>query len=315
MSIKMQIDTETIQALLRTAQRTRSSRFEKPGDVTPFDFHVPHRFAPEQVQHLRDVAEVLARDLTATLSATLQGAFPITLGEFREVYVSQQVAADGACFIPLNFNKRLAGYFLLPRDTAIGWVTKLLGGLADAEIEEGRILSSLEIDLLLDVTEKVVAAVSHVSKDNGGPDVTHTPTVSTSPIELVEEGQIADLCRITFQRNEGEKALPFSIVVLSELLEPIAGVVRPPQRSTDEIHQDMLTHVKSVPIKVNVRLGAVNVSMRDLVSLEAGDVILLQRPLEEPIDVIVSGKTIMTGQPVQHHGWYGLQILQVKEDA
>jgi len=295
MSMNMQIDTETIQALLQTAQRTRSTRFEKPGDVMPFDFHVPHRFAPEQVQRLRDVAEVLARDLTATLSATLQGAFPITLGEFRELYVSRQPASDGACFVPLNF-------------------TKLLGGLADAEIEEGRTLSSLENDLLLDVTEKVVAAVSHVSKDNGGPDVTHTPTVSTDPIELVEEGQIADLCRITFQRNEGDKALPFSLVVLSELLEPIAGVVRPPERSTDEIRQDILAHVKSVPMKVNVRLGTVNVSMRDLVSLETGDVILLQRPIGEPIDVIVSGKTIMTGQPVQHHGWYGLQILRMKED-
>lgn len=310
----MQMDTDTIQALLFTAQHARPARFEKPGEVTPFDFHVPHRFTPEAAKRLRDVADIFARDLTAALSATLQGAFPITLGELSEMFVSRQPAPAGAYFVPLNFNGRLAGYLLLPRDTAIGWVTKLLGGLADADIEEGRTLSALETDLLLDVTEKVVAAMSRASKDNEGPDITHTPTVSTVPIELVEEGQIADLCCITFRRNEGEKALPFSLVVLSDILEPIAGVVRPPRRSADENRQDMLAHVKSVPMKLNVRLGTVNVSMRDLVSLETGDVILLQRPIDEPIDVMVSGKTVMSGQPVQHHGWYGLQILQMNED-
>jgi flagellar motor switch protein FliN/FliY len=190
----------------------------------------------------------------------------------------------------------------------------MLGGLADAEVAEGRTLSTLENDLLLDIVSKIVATLSRVSKENDGPEVTHTPTVSSLLIELVEEGQIADLCSITFRRNEGEKALPFSVVALSDILEPIAGVVRPPERSREEVHQDMLTHVKSVHMKVDVRLGTVHVSMRDLVSLESGDVILLQRPVDEPIDVIVSGKTVMSGQPVQHHGWYGLQIMQVKEE-
>jgi flagellar motor switch protein FliM len=310
----MQIDAETIQALLQSAQNARPGRFEKPGDVTPFDFLAPHRFAPDQLKRLRDVAEVLSRDLTATLSAALQGAFPITLSEFKELYVSRQDSQAGSYYIPLNFDERLAGFLLLSRETAIGWVTKLLGGLADAEVGENRTLSTLENDLLLDVTKKIVATISRVSRDNGGPSVTHTPTVSADPIELIEEGQIADLCKITFQRNEGEKALPFSLVVLSELLEPIAGVVRPPERSADEVRRDMLAHVKSVPMNVKVRLGTVNISMRDLVALESGDVILLQRPVEDPIDVIVSGKTIMAGQPVQHHGWYGLQILSVKED-
>lgn len=311
----MQIDADTIQTLMQTAQRSGSARFEKPGDVTPFDFLVPHRFAPEQMQRLRDVAEVLARDLTATLSAALQGPFPISLSEFREVYVGREPPAGDAYSIPLNLQDHLAGYLLLPRDTAVGWVTKLLGGLADADIEENRILSSLENDLLLDVTRKVVETVSRVFQDNAGPSVTHTPTVSVDPVELVEEGQIADLCYLSFHRNEGEKALPFSLVLLSERLEPIAGVVRPPKRSSEDIRQDMLAHVKSVPIEVKVRLGTVNLSMRDLVSLESGDVVLLQRPIEEPIDVIVSGKAVMSGQPVRHHGWYGLQILRVKEDA
>ncbi|MBN1943964.1 MAG: FliM/FliN family flagellar motor switch protein [Phycisphaerae bacterium] len=311
----MRIDAETIQALLQAAKQSPPSRVEKPGEVTPFDFQAPHRFAPEAAKRLREAAEVMARDLTATLSAALQGAFPIALDELKELYISHLPAVPDAYYVPLNINEHVAGFLLLPRDTAVGWVTKLLGGLADGDIEDGRILSTLETDLLLDVTKKVVEAVSRACRDNDGPTITHTEAVSRAPVELVEEGQIADVCYFTFQRKEGDKALPFFLVLLSELLEPMAGMVRPPERSLEDVQRDMLAHVESVPTDVNVRLGTVNVSMRDLASLEVGDVILLSRPMGEPIDVIVSGKTIMAGQPVQHKGWYGLQILRVKEDA
>ncbi|MBN1556151.1 MAG: FliM/FliN family flagellar motor switch protein [Phycisphaerae bacterium] len=314
MNTETSIDSDMIQALLHSA-RIRPTRVEKPGEITPFDFHVPHRFGPEQARRLRDVAEILARNLTATLSAALQGAFPLTLNEWKEWYVDRQPKPERAYYVPLNMSGRLAGHLLLPRDTAIGWVTTLLGGSAEGEVEEDRTLSSLEHDLLLDITKKVVATISRVSRDNAGPEITHTPSVSHDPPELVEEGQIADVCHFTYQRKEGEKALPFTLVFLSELLESIAGVVRPAERSTDEIYQDMLSHVESVPMDVNVRLGTVSVSMRDLVSVEAGDVILLPNSIEDPIDVMVSGKTIMSGQPVQHKGWYGLQIHQVQEEA
>jgi flagellar motor switch protein FliM len=116
----MDIDSTTIQAILQAAHRVRPTRVEKPGEIKPFDFHVPHRFTSEHTKKLRDVSDVLARGLTATLSATLQGAFPIALGDIKEMYVSLQDTPAGAYYVPLNFNKQLAGYLLLPRDTAIG---------------------------------------------------------------------------------------------------------------------------------------------------------------------------------------------------
>lgn len=311
----IQMDADTLQALLALAGQNRATRVRSSGDVTPFDFHVPHRFSPDHLRRLRDFAELTARDLTATLSATLHGAFPITLEAFEEHYVDRQTFPDRGYYIALTVGGRLGGALMLPRETAIGWVTTLLGGLADADVSEDRALSSLENDLLLDISKNVVGAISRTSQDNGGPAIEHTPAVAIDPIELAEEGQIADVCHVTFRRNEGEKSLPFTLVLLSPLLEPIAGLLRPTGRSAEVVQQDMLAHVESVPIPVMVRLGSVNVAMRDMVSLEAGDVIMLPAPISQPIDVIVSGKTIMTGQPVQYQGWNGLQILKVIEDA
>lgn len=315
MSTPPSIDADTIRALLLSARRARSAPRPAPANVQPFDFHAPHRFPPDALRRLREAAEVMARDLTATLSATLRGAFPIALVDIQEVYVHRLPSADAACYLPLRIADRLAGYLLLPLETAVGWVTKLLGGLADVEVPPGRTLSTLETDLLLDITKKIIEAISRASTDNGGPTITHTPKISLLPLELVEEGQIADVCRIAFQRKEGAKPLPFSLVIFSELLEPLGGMARPTERSLEEVQQDMLEHVQTVAMELNVRLATVPVSMRDLVALEPGDVILLPKPMDEPIDVIVCGKAIMTGRPVQYKGWYGLQICRVKEEA
>jgi flagellar motor switch protein FliM len=295
--------------MMAAGGRDRPSRVQTREDIQEYDFLVPHRFTPGHLRRLREFGTQAARNLTASLSAALRGAFPISLASLAEQYVEHQSLPEKPYNLILTVDGETVGFLTLSIETAAGWVTQLLGGLADNDVEEGRTLSALEVDLLMDLSDRVVKAVSNASRDYDGPVFEHDSGVTTEPIDLAEEGRIAEVCHLNFQRTQGEKTLPFTFVLLSPVVEAIAGLVRPLERSAEEMREDMLAHVESVHMPVVVRLDDVNLTMREIASLEEGDVILLPNPIEQPIDVIACGKAIMTGRPVQYRGRYGLQIL------
>ena len=54
----------------------------------------------------------------------------------------------------------------------------------------------------------------------------------------------------------------------------------------------------------------VSIPVRNVMDLEAGDVLLLQN-LDEPIRLIVHGRPAATGRPAQSAGRYAMQVLAV----
>ena len=45
--------------------------------------------------------------------------------------------------------------------------------------------------------------------------------------------------------------------------------------------------------------------------LEIGDVLLLNKQIGEPVDILISDKKIMKGLPVQYKGRYGVQTQEL----
>ena len=72
----------------------------------------------------------------------------------------------------------------------------------------------------------------------------------------------------------------------------------------------MQEHINNVSMEVQVQLDEIEVSLKDIASLAVGDVLLLNKRIKEPVDVIISGKKIIKGLPVQYKGQYAVQTLE-----
>ena len=66
-----------------------------------------------------------------------------------------------------------------------------------------------------------------------------------------------------------------------------------------------------VPVKVTVELGACQMSMRDVLQLNSGSIVQLDKIAEAPVDLYVNQKRIAHGEVVVIEDRLGIKITKV----
>ena len=71
--------------------------------------------------------------------------------------------------------------------------------------------------------------------------------------------------------------------------------------------------VKNVPINIEVYLGQCETSIGELFSLKSGEVLKLDKDVNEPISLKVNGQVVALGNLVAIDGKFGVEISEVAE--
>jgi len=66
-----------------------------------------------------------------------------------------------------------------------------------------------------------------------------------------------------------------------------------------------------IPVQVTVELGRTQMTLRDVLDLQEGSIIELDRLAGEPLDLKVGGQLIAQGEVVAVDDYYGLRITNV----
>ena len=66
-----------------------------------------------------------------------------------------------------------------------------------------------------------------------------------------------------------------------------------------------------IPLRLSVEIGSVSRTMQDLLDLKQGTVIELDRPIDEPVDILANGTVIARGEVVNAGDHYGVRITEV----
>ena len=69
-----------------------------------------------------------------------------------------------------------------------------------------------------------------------------------------------------------------------------------------------------VPVRLSVEVGAASLRLRDVLSLEEGGVIELDRQADEPLDIKVNGTLIARGEIVVTDGRFGVRLVEIVSD-
>ena len=120
----------------------------------------------------------------------------------------------------------------------------------------------------------------------------------------------AEYCKIIFRRPEAERGANLPMFVRSELLDPIAGLgaSRRPEGPDRNAREDIVEHLRSVRVSAQAVLGKAVATMRDVMALEPGDVLLIQKKANEAIELTVQGRAVLSGLPVTCAGRYALLV-------
>jgi flagellar motor switch protein FliM len=113
-----------------------------------------------------------------------------------------------------------------------------------------------------------------------------------APFRLLVEWQLSSAL-VTALRPIAEKA-PAS--------EPAQGVAPPATK---------LDLLMDAELEVTLRFGKRSMLLREIMELDAGSVVELDRQVQEPVDLLLAGRLIARGEVVVVNGNYGLRVLEV----
>jgi len=84
-------------------------------------------------------------------------------------------------------------------------------------------------------------------------------------------------------------------------------------KSADTSSQESpdLEVVLDIPVKLSMEVGATQISIRNLLQLNQGSVIELERLAGEPLDVLVNGTLIAHGEVVVVNDKFGIRVTDV----
>ena len=72
-----------------------------------------------------------------------------------------------------------------------------------------------------------------------------------------------------------------------------------------------LDMVLDIPVTLSMELGRTRISIRDLLQLNSGSVVELQRMADEPMDVMVNGTLVAHGEAVVIDDEFGIRLTDV----
>lgn len=324
------LSQEEINALLAQFA-ANSEEPAEPLEATPegrtyklYDFKRPNRFSREQLRTIHMLHETFARHLSSTLSAHLRTPVKVTLCEVQQRIYDEYLSALKAPAVMYLFTPEpLEGQAILEFNPYIVFIMidRLMGGPGRVkgrireltEIEENLVRAMVDrtMEDLKEAWDTMVKMHPHIDKYESNPQFAQL----VSPNDTV--------CLITFELKVGEASGGMSICMPHSTLQPVlqrlstqhwyqkGNRVNPEKGS-----QNLSAGMEQVQIPVAAVLGHAEVSMRDMVDLQVGDVIRLQERASGNLTLVI-GKTpkfhVIPGLTGKNHAVQVVELVDSDE--
>jgi len=102
---------------------------------------------------------------------------------------------------------------------------------------------------------------------------------------------------------------------LKELLEDNATTSPAPELSRDKKKERGLDFLYDIPLQVSVEVGRSKILLKDLLKMDEGYVIELDKLAGEPLDLYVNSKLIARGEAVMVGEKFGIRLTDVVSTA
>ncbi len=287
--------------------------------ILPYNFKRPRLFSQDQMRVLHYVHEAFARDLSVYLSAQLRTLVDISLSAIDQVLYSEFVmssAPPSALYVidvhPLHQKIVLE---LDPR-LAIFTVEKLFGG-PGIFLRKPRELSQIERRIMDKVMmrafrelEKAWKQIQEIHLEEAGfesnaefvqilPGV-EPALVATFEVSIYEQRSFINICYpyILLERMLGHSAMK---QWRSSSTTEVPPAVR--QRYEEQL--------KKIEVELRAVMGRTRIKLSELMTLEEGDVIVLERRVNQPVQVYVGEREKFRAIPGRSGKHRALRILEI----
>jgi len=285
-----------------------------PTEAVKYNWRSPRYFNEDQYNRLAAVMSQVAAAVGAGFSRFFNkelAVVPASIAQHFAGPLRDLGIAEGRYYLMLTAGKdKTCGFLSITTATALRWVKRLLGD-AGSDADPNQALSSLEesllVDLLTAVTEAFLSPLrAHQELRPGDRLIKGEPAVRFEPSQ--------ELCMIVFAVTGDESSEKDEVLFLlpCSLLAALVGKARQAvqQVSPEELSRTLMEHVQQIPISITARLACATLSFEELLELDGDDILVLDKSLDEPIELLVEDRIVFRGRAARSGGRRAVVITQ-----
>lgn len=319
------LSQEEIDALLEVVDEDGESESSVGSEDTAeerqiilYDFKRPNRVSKEQLRAVKGIHDKMARNLAAQISSIMRSIVEIqlhsvdqmTYGEFlmslpspTSFNVFSIKPLDGSCVIELN------------PSIAFPMIDRLLGGVGES-FESTRELTDIELNLL----DAILRIVMQRLKEAWAPITDMYPNVETkesSPnvVQVVSQNEIVIMVvmEIIIGNSSGMINLCYPVIYLEPILSRLANrdIMLGETSAKKSRNKELTTLVGRAEVFNEAIIGKSELSVGELLDIEEGDVIRLDRPADDQAIISIDKKELFLAEIGLHRFRKSIKIKEL----
>jgi flagellar motor switch protein FliM len=282
----------------------------------PYDFRRPDRIAKDQLRAIHLLHENFARSLAASLSAYLRAYVMVNLVSVEQLSFLEftQCLPSPTCIVALGM-RPFDGNAVLEINPALVFpiLEMLLGGSAKPTgLKMNREITEIEQSIL----EAVYRIILHDLKDSWRQVAniafsieTHETEPSLLQFLAPNEAVVAISLEIRIGDSAGMMNVGIPSIVIKMLRQKFdQGWSNRRTEASEEEKARALRLVRPAQLQVDARLQGPTLSVEDLLSLNAGDVLGFDFSVNKDLDFLINGRLKFHGQVVANGNKRAFQL-------
>lgn len=295
---------------------------ESEQKIKLYDFERPMKFSKDQIRTFQMLNENFARSLSTYLSGRLRYYVDVNLGPIDQITYSEFLKSlSNPTFMTIFTGNSLSGSAILEVNLGVifGMIDRILGGIGET-VSKPRTLTEIELNivrreamrfltLLRDAWVNVMEFVPEIENIESNPQFVQIAPQNEMTLLVTLEiviGNVEGFLNVCF---------PSSVIEpYSENLTNQMWFANSMQKKQSELRPAIKRNLDRTPIELAIELGKTHLSLSDLLYLEVGDVIRLDRYKDEEVDVCIGDKPRFKGTAGKKRGKKAIKITQLIKD-
>jgi flagellar motor switch protein FliM len=291
--------------------------------VKVYDFRRPNKFSKDQIHTLQVIYENYARSLATYLSAQLRAPVQMEILSVEQLTYEEFIRSiPNPTILNIFSFYPLEGSAIMEINPNLGFafLDRLLGGPGYAP-PKIRALTEIEQTVMERLAQKML---DHL-QEPWGSIIELEPgleRVETNPqfTQLVSPSEIMIIVSIETQMSEvlGMINMCIPFLVLEPILEKLSVhyyYSSSSQKATQENIDSIRLKLENTRVPVKVLLGTTTISVKELLELNIGDVVPLERSIRNDLEVVIGQRTKFLGKPGVYENRMSIQVSQIVEEG
>ncbi len=291
----------------------------KKAEMRSYDFKRPERVSKDQMRALEGVHEGFARNLGAALSGYLR-----TIIEVKVRSIEQLTFAEFTYSLPtptsfsLLSAAPLEGQICLEISPLITYpiIDRMLGGGNSELYIPQRPLTQIEQRLADRIIDRALAGLAEAWSNIA--DITFEVIQHESNpqlVQIVAPNEVVVV--IGFELRMGNRAGSMNLCIPFNVIEPVVHRLTTQdwfsyrkKGMQEESRHSLLENIGDAKLKIRTYLAQTTIKVKDLISLEVGDVLKTQKEAKEDVILQIEGHSKFAGKVGQFRGNRAFKITR-----